>query len=166
MSVADELRAAHAPGAGAAGGGPALRRILVPVGLAGDAVPALALAARLCDTASGLLRLVHVRIYDPPVRGYPARFYPETRDAAAAAVDEAMLTVWGWGLRADSAVVTAPRGKVAAAIAAEAAGWDAHVIVLTRRPRTAVSRLLWGCVPDQVMRKSGCPVLAVHPGRS
>jgi nucleotide-binding universal stress UspA family protein len=165
MSVADELRA-QAPGATAAGGGPALRRILVPVRQAADAAPALALAARLCDTASGTLRLVHVRIYDPPVRGYPARFYPETGDVAAAVVDEAMLTVWGWGLRADSAVVTAPRGKVAEAIAAEAAGWNANVIVLTRRPRTAVSRLLWGCVPDRVMRKSGCPVLAVHRGRT
>jgi nucleotide-binding universal stress UspA family protein len=166
MSVAHELRA-HAPGAGAAGGGgPALRRILVPVRVAADAAPALALAARLCDTTSGTVRLVHVRIYDPPARGYPARFYPEAREVAAAVVDAAMLTVWGWGLRADSAVVTAPRGKVAAAIAAEAAGWDAHVIVLTRRPRTAVSRLLQGCVPDQVMRKSGCPVLAVHPERT
>jgi nucleotide-binding universal stress UspA family protein len=103
--------------------------------VAADAAPALALAARLCDTTSGTVRLVHVRIYDPPARGYPARFYPEARE-------------------------------VAAAIAAEAAGWDAHVIVLTRRPRTAVSRLLQGCVPDQVMRKSGCPVLAVHPGRA
>jgi nucleotide-binding universal stress UspA family protein len=165
MSVAGELRA-QAPGAGAAGGGPALRRILVPVRLAADAGPALALAARLCDTASGAVRLVHVRIYDPPVRGYPARFYPETGDAAAAVVDEAMLTVWRWGLRAGTAVVTAPRGKVAAAIAAEADGWNADVIVLARRPRMAVSRLLWGCVPDQVMRKSGCPVLAVHPGRA
>jgi nucleotide-binding universal stress UspA family protein len=165
MSLADELMAA-APGAGPAGGGPALRRILVPVDLAADAAPALALAAGLCDPASGVLRLVHVRIYDPPVRGYPARFYPETDDVAAGVVDAAMLTVWARGLRADAAVVKAPRGKVAAAIAAEAAGWNAHVIVLTRRPRTAVSRLLWGCVPDQVMRKSGCPVLAVHPGRT
>jgi nucleotide-binding universal stress UspA family protein len=40
------------------------------------------------------------------------------------------------------------------------------VIVLTRQPRTAVSRLLLGSVPDRVMRKSGCPVLAVHPGRT
>jgi nucleotide-binding universal stress UspA family protein len=112
-----------------------------------------------------VLRLVHVRIYDPPVRG-GARFYPQTAAEAAAVVDEAMLAVWGWGLRADSAVVKAPRGKVAAAIAAEAAGWNPHVIVLTRRPRTAISRLLWGCVPDQVMRQSGCPVLTVHPGRA
>jgi nucleotide-binding universal stress UspA family protein len=108
MSVADELRA-QAPdtGAGAGGGGPAARRILVPVRLAADAGPALALAASLCDTASGMLRLVHVRIYDPPVRG-GARFYPQT----------------------------------------------------------AASRLLLGSVPDRVMRKSGCPVLAVHPGRT
>lgn len=39
--------------------------------------------------------------------------------------------------------------------AGAATGWNADVIVL-----------LWGCVPDQVMRQSGCPVLAVHPGRT
>jgi nucleotide-binding universal stress UspA family protein len=166
MSVSDELRAqTPETGTGAGGGGPAARRILVPVRLAADAGPALALAASLCDPASGMLRLVHVRIYDPPVRG-GARFYPQTAAEAAAVADEAMLTVWAWGLRADSAVAKAPRGKAAEAIAAEAGGWNAHVIVLTRQPRTAVSRLLLGSVPDRVMRKSGCPVLAVHPGRT
>jgi hypothetical protein len=33
--------------------------------------------------------------------------------------------------------------------------------VLARRPRPAVSRLVRGSVPDQVMRKASCPVLAI-----
>jgi nucleotide-binding universal stress UspA family protein len=60
-------------------------------------------------------------------------------------------------------VVDAPRGQEAEAIARYATIWHADVIVLTRHPRSAMGRLLSGSVPDQVMRKASCPVLAVHP---
>jgi hypothetical protein len=60
-------------------------------------------------------------------------------------------------------VVDARRGDVAAAIAWQAAAWPADLIVLTRRPRQALSRLVRGSVPDQVMRKADCPVLAIPP---
>jgi nucleotide-binding universal stress UspA family protein len=30
----------------------------------------------------------------------------------------------------------------------------------------AIARLLLGSVPDQVMRRAACPVLAVHPRRT
>jgi nucleotide-binding universal stress UspA family protein len=111
-----------------------------------------------------VLSLVHVRIYDPPLRG-AGRFYPETAEEAAAVLDEALLTLWASGLRAAAAVVTAQRGQVAAAIARQASAWPADVIVLTRRPRPAVGRLMLGSVSDQVMRTASCPVLAVHPRR-
>ena len=149
----------------AAGDEPSLRRVLVPVRAPGEAAEALAVAARLCSTISGLLRLVHVRIYDPPVRG-AGRFYPETVGDASALLDEALLIVWACGgPRATTAVVDAPRGEVASAIAQQASAWRADVIVMTRRPRRPIARLVIGCVPDQVMRKTNCPVLAVHPRR-
>jgi nucleotide-binding universal stress UspA family protein len=67
--------------------------------------------------------------------------------------------------QATTAVMDAPRGEVAAAIAQQASAWRADVIVLTRRPRPAISRVLLGSVADQVMRKASCPVLTVHPKR-
>ena len=146
----------------ASGDGPSFRRILVPIRLAGDAAEIMAVAARVCHSANGVLRLLHVRIYDPPLRN-SGRFYPQTVDEAAAVLDEAMLLAWGYGLRATTAVVAAPRGKVAAAIAAQASAWPADMIVMTRRPRPAICRLLLGSVPDKVMRMASCPVLAVHP---
>jgi nucleotide-binding universal stress UspA family protein len=145
------------------GGGPSFRRVLVPVGLAADAVQTLAVAARVCSSLNGTLQLLHIRIFDPPMRGY-GRFYPQTRSEAAAVPDDALPVIWTYGVQATTAVVEAPRGGIAAAIAKQAAAWQADVIVMTRRPSRAILRLFLGSVPDEVMRKASCPVLAVRPG--
>jgi nucleotide-binding universal stress UspA family protein len=144
------------------GGGPSFRRVLVPIRLAADAEQTLAVAARVCSSTAGTLRLLHVRIFDPPVRGY-GRFYPQTGGEAAAVPDEALPIVWAYGVQATTAVVDAPRGGIAAAIAQQAAAWRADVIVMTRRPSPAICRLVLGSIPDEVMRRASCPVLAVHP---
>jgi nucleotide-binding universal stress UspA family protein len=149
-----------------AGDGPSFQRIFVPVRSPGESAEALTVAARVCSsTVNGVLRLVHVRMYDPPMPRCPGRFYPETAAEAAALLDEALLIVWGGGERATTAVMDAPRGEVAAAIAQQASAWRADVIVLTRRRRPAISRMVLGSVADQVMRKASCPVLTVHPKR-
>jgi len=147
-------------------GEPSFRRIFVPVRSPGESAEALAVAARVCSsTVNGVLRLVHVRMYDPPMPRCPGRFYPESAAEAAALLDEALLIVWGGGAQATTAVVDAPRGQVAAAIAHQASAWRADVIVLTRRRRPAISRMVLGSVADQVMRKASCPVLTVPPKR-
>src|SRR5580658_1531533 len=127
----------------ASGDGPSFGRILVPIRLAGDAAGTLAAAARVCRSTNAVLRLLHVRIFDPPVRG-TGTFYPQTADEAAAILDEALLVAWGYGLRATTAVVRAPRGEIATAIAAQASAWPADMIVMTRRPSPAICRLLLG----------------------
>jgi nucleotide-binding universal stress UspA family protein len=151
------------PGIGAhlGDGRSSFRRILVPVRSPGESVPALAAAARICGLASGVLRLVHVRTCDPPQRT-AARFYRETTGQATAVLEEALLMAWACGgPRATTALVDARRGDVATAITWQASAWHADLIVLTRRPRSAIARLAGGSVADQVMRKASCPVLAV-----
>ena len=167
MSASYDLKAAvpgtDVPGSG---DGPSFRRIFAPVRSPGESAETLAVAARVySSTMNGVLRLVHVRMYDPPMPRSPGRFYPETAAEAAAVLDEALLIVWGGGAGATTAVVDAPRGEVAGAIAQQASAWRADVIVLTCRRRAAISRLVLGSVADQVMRKASCPVLAVHPKR-
>jgi nucleotide-binding universal stress UspA family protein len=167
MSAPHELEIA-VPGSDvpAGGEGPSGRRILIPVRSPGDSAEALAVAVRVCgSTINGVLRLLHVRIYDPPMPRCPGRFYPESVAEAEALLDDALLIVWGGGAQATTAVVDAPRGEVAAAIVQQVSAWRADVVVLTRRPRPAISRLVLGSVADQVMRKASCPVLAVHPKR-
>jgi nucleotide-binding universal stress UspA family protein len=146
------------------GGGPSFQRIFVPIRSSADSAEALLAAVRVWNsTINGVLRLVRVRVYDPPMPRCPGRFYPETVAEARAVLDEAMLIVWGAGAQATTAVVDAPRGEVGSAIAQQAAAWRADVIVLTRRSRSAISRFVLGSVANQVMRKASCPVLAVHP---
>ena len=166
MSVSHDLQVA-VPGADVPDRGePSFRRILIPVRSPDESAEALAVAARVCSsTINGMLRLVHVRIYDPPGPRCPGRFYPETAAEAAALLDEALLILWGSGAQATTATTDAPRGQVAAAIVQQASAWRADVIVLTRRRRPAVSRMVLGSVADQVMRKASCPVLTVHPKR-
>jgi nucleotide-binding universal stress UspA family protein len=148
------------------GNGPSFRRIFVPVRSPDESADALAAATRICSTTiSGVLRIVHVRIYDPPMPRCPSRFYPETAAEAAALLDEALLIVWGRGAQATTAAVDAPRGEVAMAIARQASAWRADMIVLTRRRRPAISRMVLGSVADQVMRNASCPVLTFHPNR-
>ena len=84
------------------GDGPSFRRIFVPVRSPGESAEALAAAARVCgSTINGVLRLVHVRIYDPSMPRSVGRFYPETAAEAAALLDEALLIVWGGGAGGD-----------------------------------------------------------------
>ncbi|HJY72824.1 MAG TPA: universal stress protein [Streptosporangiaceae bacterium] len=166
MSISHDLQVA-VPGTDVPfGGEPSFRRIFVPVRSPGESAEALAVAARACSsTVNGVLRLVHVRMYDPPMPRCPGRFYPESAAEATALLDEALLILWSNGAQATTTVMDAPRGEVAAVIAQQASAWRADVIVLTRRPRPAISRVLLGSVADQVMRKASCPVLTVHPKR-
>jgi nucleotide-binding universal stress UspA family protein len=145
------------------GDGPSFRRIFVPVRSPGESAEALATAARVWSSTINGVRLVHVRVYDPPMPRCPGPFYTETVADARALLDEALLIVWGGGAQATTAVVDAPRGAVAAAIARQASAWRADVIVLSRRRRPAISRMVLGSVADEVMRKASCPVLTVHP---
>jgi hypothetical protein len=98
------------------GDDPGYRRILVPVRLTDDALGPLAVVARVCRPANCTVRLVHVRIYDPPMRG-PGRFYPQNRTETVAIPDDALPMAWGYGLRATAAVAEAPRRDVASVVA-------------------------------------------------
>ena len=161
VTIDDREIAVLGTGAPPIDGGSSFRRILVPVRSPGESSPALAVAARICAMTNGVLRLVHVRTCDPPLRS-PARFYRETIGEAAAVLEEALLAAWACGgPRATTAVVDARAGNVALAIAWQAAAWPADLIVLTRSPRPALTRLVRGSVPDQVMRTASCPVLAI-----
>jgi len=147
------------------GAGDSFKRILVPVDAGDLSAAALALAIRLCCDTESMLRVVHIRIFDRPVRN-SGRFYPETSEAATAVLDNAVGRGWRFGTKASGVVVEAERGHIAQAICAAAADWNADVIVIARRPRRAVISLVFGSVADRVVRRANCPVLIVRPDPS
>jgi nucleotide-binding universal stress UspA family protein len=148
-------------------GGGSFGRVLVPVaGSAASAGPRVTAtvdtAAQLCVATGGQLRVVHVRLWDPPVRN-AARFYPETSAKATEVLQDAVTRAWAYGIKASGVVVEAQRSQVARAIIGAARDWRAEVICIARPSRAAVSKLLLGSVPDQVIRHASCPVLLVRP---
>lgn len=140
------------------------RRVLVPVDTFEMSVNALRLAARTGRATGGRLRLVHVRMWDPP-GPRSARFYSETSEEATALLDNAMRYVWDFGVEASGIVVEAQRSSTGTAIVIEASQWAADVIVLTARPRRFITLGLWDKVTRQVVEAAACPVLVVHPRR-
>jgi nucleotide-binding universal stress UspA family protein len=94
-----------------------------------------------------------------------SRFYFQTSAEATAVLDKALSGVWARGIRASGVVVDAGRPQVARVIAAEADVWGAGLIVVARRPRSAISALLPGSVSSQVMRAANCPVLVARGPR-
>jgi nucleotide-binding universal stress UspA family protein len=162
MASVTDLPIATEAGAPAAAGGGQLRRIFVPIDGAGHAADALALAAKLSAALDGTVRVVHVRIFDPPVRN-SGRFYPESSADAEAVVEHAVLDAWACGSRATGEVVVAERSHLGRAIVSAAEGWQAGLIVLARRPRRGLARLLVRSVADEVLHRASCPVLVVRP---
>lgn len=146
-------------------GGRELRRICVPVDAAGRSGAAVSLAGQLSVAADGVIRLVHVRTWDPPARS-ARRLFAESELEALGVLDRALVGLWAAGATASGVVVDAPSSLAALAIAEQAACWGADVLLVARRRRTAAGALLFGDLANQVARKARCPVLILHPGRS
>ena len=156
---------AHLPAGGPpVAEGSSFRRILVPVDSSGRCAPALTVATELSAAVGGLLRLVHVRTWEPPIRA-AGRFFFETSEEATALLEESLAEVWATGATASGVIVDAQRSMAAAAIAGEAHTWGAEVIVVARRRRNPLGALLLGSMSAHLMRAASCPVMVVQPGK-
>lgn len=150
---------------GAGGGGLPFQRICVPVGPSGPPDRALAAAASFGAATGGRLRVVHVRMWDPAVRGGGTRFWLETSEEATAVLERSLASVWERGVVASGVVVDAPRQRAARAIAIQARAWHAEVLVVPRRRRTALGAFFLGGLPEKLMREADCPVLVLRQPR-
>jgi len=145
--------------------GGSFRRVLVPVDSFEASIKALNVAVHLSEGTGGPLRLVHVRMWDPPVPRGGGRFYPESSEEATIVLDNAMRYVWARNVEATGIVVEAERSRMAAAILTSASQWNAEVIVLTARPRRFITVSVWDKATRQVMQAAPCPLLIVYPGQ-
>ena len=136
-------------------------RVLVPIDAFGAFDDALMVAARVCRTVGGPLRLVHARTWEQAARG-GGRYFLETSEEATTTLDKAIGRAWATGLQTSGVVIEAHRNLIASAVVSEAARWDADVIVVTKRRRRTLGVLLSGSVSDRIMLEASCPVLVVR----
>lgn len=127
-----------------------LRRLVVGVDGSAGAARAVELTRELAHRLGAAVLVVHVS------DGSLAEHEPDT--VAAAAAD-----VIGADRVAAVRVRAAGEGGVASALQAEAAAYDAGLLVVGRRGRSPLQRLLLGGVSERLPHIAPCPLLVARP---
>ena len=144
-----------------------LKRILLPVDFSERSVHAQKYACALVEQFDAELHLLHVlqdiaSIVSDPVFGTPVfgRLQQDSRET----VEERLRAMFDpkWAEERHVVCATA-QGTPFLEIIRYAKTNDIDVIVATTHGRTGLSRVLWGSVAEQVVRKAPCPVLVVRP---
>jgi nucleotide-binding universal stress UspA family protein len=141
---------------------PSFRRVLVCVEDASQVERAVRLARRASVPGTTEARVLHLYLRES-IRGQ--RFSLETKDSAGYVVDAAVFELRMADLGASGHVRTALLDKAADAIVAEAADWDADLIVLGAPRRGEFRTRLFGSVTLRVMQRAPCPVLVAPATR-
>ena len=142
--------------------------ILAAVDFSGFTEPILAAVERIAAAVPApRIWLLHVAEPDPSFVGYGAG-PAVVRDQVAAEYrgERQRLQAYadrfrrpGWEV---SALVV--QGAIAETILAEAAGLEAHLIVMGSHGYGTIAELIVGGVSKVVLRKAACPVLIIPPG--
>lgn len=138
-----------------------IRRILVPLDGSELAEMALPYAEELAKRLNGEVLLMRAALARVGPGGDPviAQVRAVTEAETYLAEVEAQLTARG--IKAQSVV---PYGSPAQEIVDEARIRNTDLIVMSTHGRSGLGRLVSGSVADEVLRKSGVPVLLIKPG--
>jgi nucleotide-binding universal stress UspA family protein len=139
---------------------PLSQRALIAVADADQVGPVTELARR-----AGVhhARVLHLNLRE----SYGGRRFPLETDAAASyPAEAAVFELRMAGMTASGHVRHAMIGKAAQAITAEAAQWDADLIILGPARRGELATRLLGSVTLQVLQHAPCPVLVAAPARN
>lgn len=135
---------------------PSFTRVLVCVEDASQVEHAVRLARRASVPGTTEARVLHLNLRES-FRGQ--RFPLETKDTASYVVEAAVFELRMADLGASGHVHAALIDKAADAIVAEAADWDADLIVLGPPRRGELMTRLFGSVTLRVLQRAPCPVL-------
>ena len=138
--------------------------ILVGVDLSGCTDTIVEQAKALAKALSAKVWLIHVAEPEPDFVGYDAGPQSE-RDAIAEHFhrEHNELQTFAKQLRADGVDTTALliQGPTAETILNEASKLNADMVIVGSHGRGAMERLLMGSVSEDVLRRTGCPILIV-----
>jgi nucleotide-binding universal stress UspA family protein len=135
---------------------PAFTRVLVCVQDASQVEQAVELARRASVPGTTEARVLHLNLREN-IGG--RRFRLETKDSASYVAEAAVFELRMADLGASGEVRAALVDRAADAIVAEAADWDAELIVLGPPRRGELMTRLFGSVTLRVLQHAPCPVL-------
>lgn len=141
-----------------------IREVLCPIDFSPSSAAALEWAASWAAKAGARLTALHVvemppEAADPPLSEYAALRDRLTRDAHQS-LEAAIPDRIRQSVSFDSRIVV---GRAGSEILRVADARAADLIVVGVRGRGAVELAVFGSATHQVVRRAGCPVLAVHP---
>ena len=144
---------------------PAIRRLLVPIDFSAGSDRASQYAAVLATALGASIHLLHVieesfathEVWECDAFDVSARRERAVRES------EARLAAIAAGFASTRATVTIEVrcGRAAREILAVAERRGTDLVVMGTHGRTGLMHLLYGSVAEHVVRKAGCPVLAV-----
>jgi nucleotide-binding universal stress UspA family protein len=141
-----------------------IRRILFPTDFSQNATAALSYAQWLAEQTNAELHLLHVLEdvgYVIPSAKLIATWPIEAfRAAAAKSLETVVDAEWA---RKHPPIRVIREGSAFLEILRYAREMDIDLIVMSTHGRTGLSHLMMGSVAENVVRKSACPVLTVHP---
>ena len=144
------------------------QRILVPVDGSATSVRGLEEAIRLATLTHGRLRLIHVidelsfALGMDAYAGYAGDWLKSLRDNGNALLKESCATAAAAGVEADFVLHHDFSVKVPDAVMAEAASWQADLIVLGTHGRRGIGRMVMGSGAENILRAATVPVLLVR----
>jgi nucleotide-binding universal stress UspA family protein len=122
-------------------------------------------AIKLANAERGELHVVFV-VYHPKTFGHPIVNLAAVEEALEAegrgVLDRAAAQAQAAGVTASTALVSAVREPIAATLLAEAAKWQADLIVMGTHGRRGFGRAVLGSVAENLLRASTLPVLMVR----
>lgn len=140
-----------------------IREVLCPIDFSPSSAAALEWAAAWAAKAAARVTALHVVEMPPEASDPPLSEYTALRDRLMQAAREAMTSAIPDATRQsgtfdEDVVVGRPGSEILRAAEAR----SADLIVMGVRGRGAVDLAVFGSATHQVVRRAGCPVLAVH----
>ncbi len=147
------------PGPKVGGDGPSFKRILLAATDSSACVRAVAVVANLARSSGAEVRVVHLieRIF----LGRAGWCSIETVDEAHQLISRFRVELETLGVRVTARTGKVRREQLALEILLRAAEYDADVIVIGSRRKSALRAVLGGSVSHQIIRRSKIPVVAV-----
>ena len=144
------------------------QRILVPVDGSRTSNKALVAALQLARDAGGEVRLLHV-VDDLPSFGafdlagdYSGELMRVVREQGARVLDEARAIAQAAGVTHSITLFDKFGERLGDTVAAEAARWQADLVVVGTHGRRGFNRLLLGSGAEQILRLAPVPVLVIR----